>query len=258
MPSDNRVLLDNSSGADDGTLPDVNARVQVGRGVDRDGPREIPGEPLGQLDAGVVRSDGDDGAVDPKLVDRPARRPAPNGHAQHLRTPAPRVVIERPGDIERSQRAQGSDDDLGMTTRADDPDQPHEPLPSDPRNGTTVTSPRPEMPSRRRTLTRVIVRILASSLNDQWSTYQVSSRNFSSQSIAFRPLTCAQPVIPGRTSWRLACSGVYRARYCISSGRGPMRLKSPLSTFQSWGSSSRLVLRRNRPSRVSRSESGSG
>ena len=90
MPSDNRVRLDNSSCADDGTLPDVNARGQVGRGVDRDGPREIPGEPLGQLDAGVVRSDGDDGESTPSWLIDPRDAPPRTG------TPST-SALQRPG-----------------------------------------------------------------------------------------------------------------------------------------------------------------
>ena len=38
----------------------------------------------------------------------------------------------------------------------------------------------------------------------RWSTYQTSSANLSSQLMALRPLTCAQPVTPGRTSCRRA------------------------------------------------------
>ena len=38
----------------------------------------------------------------------------------------------------------------------------------------------------------------------RWSTYQTSRANFSSQEMALRPLTCAQPVTPGFTSMRRA------------------------------------------------------
>jgi len=82
------------------------------------------------------------------------------------------------------------------------------------------------------------------------STYQASSSNLLSQSTAFRPLTWAQPVIPGRTSCLLACSGVYSGRYSINNGRGPTRLMSPRRTFQSSGSSSMLDALRILPSRV--------
>ena len=83
------------------------------------------------------------------------------------------------------------------------------------------------------------------------STYQASSSNLIFQSTAFRPLTWAQPVIPGRTSCLLACSGVYSGRYSINNGRGPTRLMSPRRTFQSSGSSSILDALRILPSRVS-------
>ena len=39
-------------------------------------------------------------------------------------------------------------------------------------------------------------------------------------SSAFRPLTCARPVIRVGPACRRACSGVYRWRYCVRSGRG--------------------------------------
>ena len=45
-------------------------------------------------------------------------------------------------------------------------------------------------------------------------------------------------------------------RYSVSNGRGPTRLISPLSTFQSSGNSSNEVARSKLPKRVKRSESG--
>src|SRR5690606_19272141 len=96
-----------------------------------------------------------------------------------------------------------------------------------------------------------------SSQKDQLSTYQTSYSNFSSQESAFRPFTCAQPVMPGRTLCRRACSGVYKGKYSIRSGRGPTRLMSPLRTLNNSGSSSKLVLRKKRPSLVKRCSSGS-
>ena len=65
-----------------------------------------------------------------------------------------------------------------------------------------VAWPSALMPSRFRTLTTVIRRILRSSPSDQWSTYQTSSARRRSQLVALRPCTAAQPVIPGRTSCR--------------------------------------------------------
>src|SRR5216683_607285 len=121
----------------------------------------------------------------------------------------------------------------------------------DPPNSSIVACPAADIPSRRTTRHTVIPRIFTSRLRLQWSTYHVSRANFSSQRIAFRPFTCAHPVMPGFTSCRLACSGVYRSRYSITSGRGPTRLNSPRSTFHNCGSSSRLMARSHRPSRVS-------
>ena len=76
--------------------------------------------------------------------------------------------------------------------------------------------------------------------------------------MALRPLTCACPVMPGRTKWRLACSWLYNGKYSMSSGRGPTMLISPLMTFQSSGISSRLLERSILPNGVSRSLSGKG
>jgi hypothetical protein len=56
------------------------------------------------------------------------------------------------------------------------------------------------------TLARAMSRILRSSTSDQLSTYQTSSARRRSQLTALRPCTAAQPVMPGRTSWRRACA----------------------------------------------------
>ena len=65
------------------------------------------------------------------------------------------------------------------------------------------------------------------------------------------PLTCANPVIPGRilrtpNRRRASTSSIWDGRQ----GRGPTRLISPISTFQSCGSSSILKRRRRSPSAV--------
>src|SRR3990170_8421394 len=62
-----------------------------------------------------------------------------------------------------------------------------------PMNSMAVALPGWLMPSRRSTLSGVSSRILRSSQNDQWSTYQVSKENLSSQVTLLRPLICAQP-----------------------------------------------------------------
>ena len=128
---------------------------------------------------------------------------------------------------------------------------------SDPLKAGIEASPAALIPSRINTLRTVSHKICRSSQKLRLSTYHTSSANFSSQLIAFRPLTCAQPVIPGRTSCRRPCSGVYRGRYSISRGRGPTRLISPRSTFHNSGNSSRLLARKKRPKGVSRCASGS-
>src|SRR5690606_27503824 len=87
-------------------------------------------------------------------------------------------------------------------------------------------------------------------------TYQTSSLNLSLQDIAFLPLTCAHPVIPGFTSCRRNCSALYKGRYSIKSGLGPTRLMSPFSTFHKPGSSSKLDDRSKEPNLVKRAESG--
>ena len=70
-----------------------------------------------------------------------------------------------------------------------------------------------------------------------------------------RPFTWAQPVMPGRT-W---CLTMYRGISSLnwstkwgSSGLGPTRLMSPLSTLKNWGSSSMENLRMKEPNRVFR------
>ena len=75
--------------------------------------------------------------------------------------------------------------------------------------------------------------------------------------MALRPLTWAKPVSPGRTHSRRACRGLYSGTYFTYSGRGPHRAQLPLTTFHSDGSSSKEVLRRNRPNPSSRCSSGS-
>ena len=106
------------------------------------------------------------------------------------------------------------------------------------------------MPWRVHRQQRVPKRISASSQRLRWSTYHTSSMRRWSHGRALRPFTCAHPVIPGRTSWRRNCSGEYRSRYSIRSGRGPTRLISPRITFHSSGNSSRLIRRRKAPKRV--------
>ena len=56
-------------------------------------------------------------------------------------------------------------------------------------------------------------RMRASSRRLQWSTYHTSRESFSSQEMAFRPLTWAHPVIPGEhVVLSRICSGEYRSR----------------------------------------------
>src|SRR5690554_7791921 len=68
----------------------------------------------------------------------------------------------------------------------------------------------------------------------------------SSTLFPYTTLFRSHSVTPGRTSWRRNCSLEYSGKYSINKGRGPTRLMSPLSTFQSSGNSSRLVARRKR------------
>ena len=108
------------------------------------------------------------------------------------------------------------------------------------------------MPSRLSTFRRVVSNIRTSVANERWSTYHTSSSNFSCHEIAFRPWHCAQPVMPGSTSWRRACRAEYRGKYSTNSGRGPMIDISPRNTLNNWGSSSNEVARKKRPIRVER------
>ena len=113
------------------------------------------------------------------------------------------------------------------------------------------------MSFRRRILTTVFHTMRKSSRNETWSTYQTSNSNLCVHEMAFRPLTCAHPVIPGRTSWRRACSGVYKSRYLMTSGLGPIIDISPLSTLNNCGSSSSEVFLRKAPTFVMRCSLGS-
>ncbi len=89
-----------------------------------------------------------------------------------------------------------------------------------------------------------------------WSTYHTSYSNFFSQLMALRPLTCAQPVIPGLTSFLLRWVSLYRDRYSGSKGLGPMSDISPLRTLISCGISSSEVFLTKAPIFVKRSASG--
>lgn len=63
------------------------------------------------------------------------------------------------------------------------------------------------------------------------------------QGIDVLPLTCANPVMPGRTLRRNRCSWDIRSTSEITVGRGPTSDISPLTTFHSCGNSSILYLR---------------
>ena len=131
------------------------------------------------------------------------------------------------------------------------------PLAGDPINSGAVGSPGALISFRESTFWKVKKSIFKSSQRDWFSTYHTSSSNFCSHEIALRPFTCAQPVIPGLASCRLACREEYRERYCISSGRGPTRLISPRSTLINSGNSSNEVVRSHTPNPVNRSPSES-
>lgn len=107
-----------------------------------------------------------------------------------------------------------------------------------------------------KTFCMVLMKIFKSSNNDILSTYQISYSNLLLNSNKFRPLTCAHPVMPGRTSWRRRCVSLYNGRYCTNKGLGPIKLISPFITFKSCGTSSSEVDRTNFPTLVNRCASG--
>src|SRR5699024_3853342 len=79
---------------------------------------------------------------------------------------------------------------------------------------------------------RIVNKIILTSNNtERLSTYHTSNRNRSSQLMLFLPLTCAHPVIPGLTSCLLDCSLLYKAKYSINNGRGPIKSISPFNTL---------------------------
>ena len=88
---------------------------------------------------------------------------------------------------------------------------------------------------------------------ERFWTYQMSSENFSYHVTALRPFTCAQPVIPGMTSCRRNCSGVYHE---YEQEKGPSADQAHVA-FEDIPQFRQLVepcLKRPRP--VSRSASG--
>ena len=62
----------------------------------------------------------------------------------------------------------------------------------------------------------VFSRILISKNSDTLATYHTSYSNFCCQLMAFLPFTCAQPVMPGRTSCRRRWRSLYRGNYCTN------------------------------------------
>ena len=100
----------------------------------------------------------------------------------------------------------------------------------------------PQTPRRVRMTGSVRRRIDRSSPKDQLFKYARSYRSLISGSVEYSPETCARPVSPGRAACRSAAA---RDRLRVNaransgrSGRGPTRLMSPRSTFQSCGISS--------------------
>lgn len=65
------------------------------------------------------------------------------------------------------------------------------------------------------------------------------------------PVTCAKPVIPGRTeNTPSALRAIINSCWLVRHGRGPTKDISPTKTFQICGSSSSLSLRKTRPTEV--------
>ena len=83
----------------------------------------------------------------------------------------------------------------------------HGPLGSGSGSSGIVAWPSWLTPWRRSTSPTVAARMRRSRRTGRWSTYHRSSSSRSSQVVVLRPLICAQPVSPGRTSCRRACSG---------------------------------------------------
>src|SRR5690625_943309 len=99
--------------------------------------------------------------------------------------------------------------------------------------------------------------ILISNKKERLSTYQTSYSNFCCQEMAFLPFTCAHPVIPGQKLLRFFCVSLYKGKYCINNGLGPIKLISPFNTLSNCGISSKEVFRTKLPTLVKRSPSGS-
>ena len=73
-----------------------------------------------------------------------------------------------------------------------------------------------------------------------------------SNETVLRPRTCQTHVSPGRTARRFRCQGAHLRDSSMGRGLGPTSDISPISTFHSCGSSSKLVRRKKRPIHVVR------
>src|SRR5712691_7097947 len=121
------------------------------------------------------------------------------------------------------------------------------------RNGLLLVHQHQQAPFPAMTAAGVWSRILMSVHSERVRAYRRSRRTISSKVVRLRPVTCHSPVIPGFASTtRRQCHGLYSSTSYGSGGRGPTSDISPRRTFQSCGSSSRLVLRRKCPIGVTR------
>src|SRR4030042_3370291 len=93
---------------------------------------------------------------------------------------------------------------------------------------------------------------LKSSQSEKLSMYLESISTHFSKQILFRPLTCHIQVSPGFMLKRRLCHVSYISTSAGSGGLGPTRLMFPRNTLNSWGISSMLSLRMNRPNEVTR------
>ena len=133
-------------------------------------------------------------------------------------------------------------------SRASVPQMPHMATPAARRIAATSLAPR----CRTRNAVATIRRRY--SPTDRSASHSRSCASFSVHDMSRAIRSCANPVSPGRTTSRCQYCGI-SSQSCSKNtgriGRGPTSDMSPCTTFQSCGSSSRCMVRSNRPTRVS-------
>ena len=183
---------------------------------------------------------GRDRRRDHHRVDR-RRRTAPRGTTSS----SARRGSGRPHSASRSSRVSQISDDLRALELDEVAEQVRPPVP-EPDDGDAQRS-LTACPSAGAPAAGVCSSSTTSSPNDQLRAYSTSSSSASTNVECARAFTCHRPVMPAGTENRSKWCGANSSVSYGMQGRGPTSDISPRSTLKSCGSSSRLVLRRKRP-----------